>query len=138
MKRYILKDNQEHPNRIYGLVCTKPFTQLVWNLSETLDIPFVRDKDVALKQEELTISWPRCTFVDGDIESTFSVVKNKGMDNILAPELRNVDAFLIETNQSLTFQLSLDKVSKTRFVDFCFEITHNMINDETDLLLYLE
>lgn len=138
MKRHILKENIDHPNRIYGLVCTKPFTQLVWNLSEALDIPFVRDKDVSLKLADETQSWPRCTFVDGDVESTFSVVKNKGVDNILAPELRNVDAFLIETNQSLTFQLSLEKVSKTRFVDFCFEVTHNMINEETDLLLYLE
>ncbi len=138
MKRYILKETQEHPNRIYGLVCTKPFTQLVWNLSETLDIPFTRDSDVSLKQAENSQSWPRCSFVDGDTESTYSIVKNKGVDNILAPELKNVDAFLIETNQSLTFQLSLEKVSQTRFIDFCFEVTHNMINDETDLLLYVE
>ena len=66
------------------------------------------------------------------------IVKNKGVDNILAPELRNVDAFLIETNHSLTFQLSLDKVSQTSFIDFCFEVTPKMINEETDLLLYID
>ena len=91
-----------------------------------------------MKHQDEIKTWARFTFVDKETESTFSVVKNKGIDNILAPELRNVDAFVIETNHSLTFQLSLDKISKTSFVDFCFEVEQNMINEETDLLLYLD
>ncbi|MFT5724627.1 MAG: hypothetical protein ACI9JN_001746 [Bacteroidia bacterium] len=138
MKRHILKDLQEYPNRIYAIVCTKPFTQLVWNLSETLDIPFIRGADVLQQIDGSKLSWARCLYVDKDLETTYSVVKNKGVDNKLAPELRNVDAFLIETNHSLTFQLGLEKISKTTFVDFCFEVKHNMINQETDFLLYLE
>jgi hypothetical protein len=138
MKRHVLKDTQEHPNWIYGLVCAKPFTQMVWNLCEMLDIPFERDIDITLKNKTETKHWPRFTFFDEDMETTYSIVKNKGVDNILAPELRNVDAFLIETNHSLTFQLSLDKVSQTSFIDFCFEVTPKMINEETDLLLYID
>ena len=138
MKRHILRDIHERPNRIFALVCAKPFTQLVWNLSECTDIAFSRDKDIEMKHQDEIKTWARFTFVDKETESTFSVVKNKGIDNILAPELRNVDAFVIETNHSLTFQLSLDKISKTSFVDFCFEVEQNMINEETDLLLYLD
>ena len=138
MKRHFLRETQEHPNRIYGLVCAKPFTQMVWNLSEMLDIPFERDIDITLNNKTETKRWPRFTYIDEDMKTTFSVVKNKGVDNILAPELRNVDAFLIETNHSLTFQLSLDKVSKTSFIVFCFEVTPKMINEETDLLLYID
>jgi hypothetical protein len=138
MKRHILKDNTAYPNRIYGLVCVKPFTQLVWNLGESLDLAFTRDKDVISEFEGNSNQWPCCSYTDLDFESTFSVVKNKGAGQILAGELKNVDAFLIETNHSLTFQLSLEKVSKTRFVDFCFEVKQNMINEETNLLLHLE
>lgn len=138
MKRHILRDIQERPTRIFGLVCAKPFTQLIWNLSKSVDIPFSRDKDIEIKHQEEIKSWARFTFVDEETETTFSVVKNKGVDSILAPELKNVDAFVIETNHSLTFRLSLDKISKTRFIDFCFEVEKNMINEETDLLFYLD
>ena len=138
MKRYVLKDIQEHPIRIYGLVCAKPFTQMVWNLGENLEIPFERTADISTEKQSVMNHWPRFKHFDEDMETTFSVVKNKGVDNILAPELKNVDAFLIETNHSLTFQLSLDKISKTSFVDFCFEVTPKMINAETDSLLYID
>lgn len=138
MKRHVLRDSGTFPNLIFGLVCRKPLVQLVWNLNEVLNINFTRDEDLISDVAEEGGYWPRFTYFDEEYETTFSVIRNKGLNSLIAPEMRNVDAFLVETNHSLTFQLSLDKISKTRFIDFCFEIDPKMIGTDTQYLLNLE
>jgi hypothetical protein len=138
LKRHILKETDVFDNRIYGIVSTRPFAQLTWNLIEQLNIQFTRDSDLQSEIDNEVQFWPRYTFEDVEAETSYTLVKNRGVNSLLAPELKNVDVFLIETNHSLTFQLSLDNISKTSFVDFCFEIKDNMIKHETRQVLNLE
>ena len=136
--KHVLREIDNYPNKIFGLVSAKPLIPLVWNLTQELDIPFQRINDLTSDNQGDTSYWQQFNFFDPDTESSYSIIKNRGVDNILAPELRNVDVFLVETNYSLIFNLSLDKVSKTRFVDFCFEIKDSMLNPEASLLLKVE
>ncbi len=138
LKRHILKNEERFPCQIFGLICTKSITQFVWNLSEELDIPLCRKADIEQTVNDITDYWPYFKFFDEDTETTYSVVRNKGTQLQLAPELRTIDVFLVETNPSLIFQLTLNKLSKTRFVDFCFEVKGSMISQETEYLLQLE
>lgn len=131
MKRHILKDIDNIPNRIYGLVCTQPMVQLVWNFNEHLELGLERDDDIKAMRDTKPQFWQRFSFTDMDSETTYTALRNKGVDSLLAPELRNVDVFLIESNQYLTFQLSLDNISRIPYVNFCFEVSTDLLKPET-------
>ncbi len=136
MKRHILRDYKNFPSQVFGLVSAKSFTQLAWALREYLHLRFVRDEDISLVIDGATHYWPRFTYHDPESETMYSLIKNKSVDGLLAPELKNVDVFLVEMNQNLTFQLNLDNISEINFVHFCFEIETNMIKHETQHLLH--
>ncbi|MBO6515506.1 MAG: IPExxxVDY family protein [Bacteroidia bacterium] len=136
MKRHILRDPKIYPSQVFALLSPKPFAQIAWTLVEHLHIPLEREPDLELTTDQNTHYWPRYSYTDPESESTFILVRNKGTDSYLVPELKNVDIFLVEINQYLTFQLSLDNISKTSFVNFCFEVETNMIKPESQQLLH--
>ncbi|MCB9261242.1 MAG: IPExxxVDY family protein [Flavobacteriales bacterium] len=135
LKRYVLREEEDYFSNTFGIVCSKPLVELVWNINKQLSLSLQRDEDIEGSRNGIEDFWPLFFFRDESLETDYQLVQNKGLENVLAPELRNADFFLIETNHNLTFGINQKNISSVKFVDFCFPIEQNNLKPETRNLL---
>lgn len=122
MKKHLLNEDFDLNSKVYGLVSTKPFLELAWCLKNDLDLPFVRVDDVHWLMSRQPFYSPIYEYVNLMTETTFSLVRNKADSGWLANEYKTIDAFLVETNFSSMFTLKLSEISKSKWIQYCFEV----------------
>lgn len=99
-----------------------PFVELAYNIKVKLGLPLMRSNDISWKQRTDEFFAPAYVFVNEGTETNYNLIRNKADSGWLASELKNVDVFLIETNFNGVFQLSTNKIVKSKLVQFCFEV----------------
>lgn len=121
------------------MVTTKNLVKLVWAVNQSLGLKLQRGEDYSYKNKKGEEDfWPLFQQHIDETETTVSLIRNRGLHSLLVPELKNVDVFLVESQSDLTFQLSLEKVSKTGVSDFCFQLNDSMASAESMAKLNLE
>ncbi|MCB0735774.1 MAG: IPExxxVDY family protein [Flavobacteriales bacterium] len=137
MKKYILEDLSGLNCRVFGLVSTHPFYQVVWDLKRVTNMTFEREEDVEWTTRNEVCYAPIYRFHDLATDSVYEIVRNHATQGLLAPEMKSVDAFLIETNYAGNFSITTNSLRQSKFVQYCFSIELSTLKTESQMRLRL-
>ena len=80
---------------------------------------------------------PIYRFHDLATDSVYEIVRNHATQGLLAPEMKSVDAFLIETNYAGNFSITTNSLRQSKFVQYCFSIELSTLKTESQMRLRL-
>lgn len=131
LKKHVLEETISLNCKVFGLVTTSTFLELASTLKRNLLIPFHRGPDIEWKAKKVEHAAPVYIYYDTGIETQYALIRNKADIGWIAKEYQNVDALLIETNYAGTFGLKLAEISKSKSIQFCFEIQVSTLDQTT-------
>lgn len=123
---------------LYGISCHLKNYKFIWNINNSLQTSFEREKDhVIYDKEKLKHMFPNYLHNNKEYQTYVNIIANRSASSYLIPEQKQADYFLIihEPIQNEELELIIGGIKQLNVVNIIYEIDPEGLKSKHNLLL---
>ena len=136
-RKLVLEWNEDsNETKLLGIVSSLSHLEFVHSLNKTGNFNLVRADDLEIETTIEPDYFILFTFEDSALEHTYTLIKAKGSDGLIAKELRGIDYILIINAETDEHSITLyDSLKGLPFVEAIMEIDIHRLSQKTKKIL---